>query len=109
MKYQPKQRNIANIRFSRCQYDNNLQLPAHTIDQSTLIYNIRVNISAESEINRTMTEDSGKCFYIKAVFCTVGGKGVAELVIIMITDLSQLQYLLVAILHSSRLNRLIRT
>ena len=67
--------------------DNNLQLPAHTIYHSTLMHNIRVNISVEGEINGTMTENSGQCFHIKAVFGTVGGKGVTEFVVIMITDL----------------------
>ena len=68
-----------------------------------------MNISVEGKINGTMTKDSGQRFHIKAVFCTVGGKGVAELVKIMIFDLNSFQYLPVAILHSSRLNRLIRT
>ena len=56
-----------------------------------------------------MTEDGGQRFHIKAVSCTVSCKGVAQLVKIMIIDLSSLQYLPVAILHSSRLNRLIST
>ena len=51
----------------------------------------RVTIwNGDSEINGTMTEDSGQRFYIKAVFSTIGRKGVAEFVVIMITNLRSL-------------------
>ena len=103
-----KQRKSAIIQFSRCCSDNKLQLDTH-IHQPAFIGAVGMNIPVECQRNAAVTEDGREDFHVEAIFGGISRKCVAELVIIVVFYLRRLQYLLVAVLHRARLNRLVRT
>ena len=103
-----KQRKSANIQFSRYCSDNDLQLHTH-IHEPAFIGAVGVNISVECQCNAAVTENGGQGFDVESLLCGISRKCVAELVIIVVFYLRRLQYLLVAVLHRARLNRLVRT
>lgn len=68
-----------------------------------------MDISVECQGNAAVTEDGGQGFDVETLLCGIGRKCVTELVIIVIFHLGSTQYLLIAVLHRARLNRLART
>lgn len=103
-----KQRKTVTIQLSRCCSDTNLQLHTH-IHEPAFIGAVWVDISVECQGNAAMTEDGGQGFDVESLLCGIGRKSVAELVIIVAFYLRRLQYLLVAVLHCARFDRLVRT
>ena len=103
-----KQRKTVTIQFSRYCSDNKLQLHTH-IYQPAFIGAVGVNISVECQRNAAVTEDGREDFHVEAFFGGISRKCVAELVIGVIFHISSTQYLLIAVLHCARLNRLVRT
>lgn len=62
-----KQHKSANIQFSRCCFDNNLQPYTH-IHEPAFIGAVGVNISVECQRNAAVTEDGRESFHVEAFF-----------------------------------------